>query len=457
MKKVIGIFIILAVLLAGVPANTPATAQDELIFPMGEGPFHWENLEPFEAMDLSGEEITVMTIWLGDEAKFIENVLAYFEAATGADVIHAGSDSLEQQIVIDCTAGSPPDVVGFYQPGLAADMAASGCLVPLSDSLRDYVLENFAAGESWVDLGTYPDPNGEEQFFGLNYRADVKSLVWYVPDEFENAGYEVPTTMEELMALSDQIVADGGTPWCIGIASGDATGWPATDWVEDLVLRTQPPEVYDGWVTNEIPFNDERIVSAIELFGTFAKNDDWVSGGASAVATIDFRDSPQGLFTVPPECYMHRQGSFTPAFFPEGTELGVDVDFFYFPAFAEKDLGKPVLGSANFLTRTNDREATAALLDFMATPLAHELWMAQGSFLTPHKGVNPDAYSTDTFKKLSEVLLSATTFRIDGSDLMPGAIGAGAFWTAMVDFTSGASAQEVADAVQESWDAIKED
>ncbi len=451
MKKYIVFMFVIAAL-----AAVPVIAQDDLVFPVGEGPFHWENLEAFEGMDLSGQEITVLTIWVGDEGTRMDSVFAYFEMATGADVVHAGSDSLEQQIVIDCEAGSPPDVVGFFQPGLAADMAASGCLLPLGDRLRDYLLENYAAGESWVDLGTYPDANGEDQFFAFNYRADVKSLVWYVPDEFENAGYEVPTTMEELIALSEQIVADGGTPWCIGVGSGDATGWPATDWVEDLVLRTQPPDVYDGWVTNEVAFNDERIVNAIELFGTFVRSDDWVAGGAAAAATIDFRDSPKGLFVVPPDCYMHRQGSFTPAFFPEGIELGVDADFFYFPAFAEADLGTPVLGSANFFTQTSDSEAVTALLDYLATPLANEIWMAQGGFLTAHTGVNPDAYSTDTFRKLADVLLSATTFRIDGSDLMPGAIGAGAFWAGMVDFIGGSSAQEVADAVQVAWDAIKE-
>ena len=452
MKKWLGIVLIFAAVLAAVPVG----AQDDLPFPVGEGPFHWESLEPFEAMDFSGQEVSVMTIWSGAETELIENVFAYFEMATGADVVHAGSDSLEQQIVIDCGAGSPPDIVGFYQPGLAANMAASGCLVPLDDSLRQYVLENYAAGQSWVDLGTYPDADGNEQFFGLNYRADVKSLIWYVPDEFESAGYAVPTTMEELLALSEQIAADGATPWCIGLGAGDATGWPATDWVENLVLRTQPPEVFDGWVTNEIPFNDERIVNAIELFGTFAKQEGWVNGGVAAVAATDFRDSPAGLFTVPPECYLHAQGSFTPVFFPEGTELGVDADFFYFPPYAELDLGRPVLGSANFFTRTNESEVGAALLQYMTTPLAHELWMAQGGFLTSHTGVNPEAYPTDSFRRMADILLQATTFRIDGSDQMPGAIGAGSFWTGMVNFVNGDSAQDVADAIQASWDAIKE-
>jgi hypothetical protein len=145
------------------------------------------------------------------------------------------------------------------------------------------------------------------------------------------------------------MVADGETPWCIGLGSGGATGWPATDWVEDLMLRTQEPAVYDAWVANDTPFDDPAVVAAIEEFGYFALNDDYVAGGSDAVASTDFRDSPKGLFSAPPQCMMHRQASFIPAFFPEGTEVGVDVDFFYFPAYEEKDLGKPGPGRGHAL------------------------------------------------------------------------------------------------------------
>lgn len=446
------------VLLLALMATMPVAAQDggDLVFPVGEdGRFHWDNLDAFMEMDLSGEEVFVFGPWLGADAELIESVFAYFEYATGADVVHAGSDSFEQQIVIDIEGGSPPNIAIFPQPGLAAEMAAEGALVPLGEELEQAVVDNYAAGEDWAALGTYANADGEEEFYAVAYKVDLKSIVWYVPDNFADAGYEVPTTMEELLALSDQIVEDGGTPWCIGLGSGDATGWPATDWVEDLLLRTQPPEVYDGWVTNEIPFTDERIVSAIELFGQFAKNDDYVVGGAEAVASTDFRDTVQGLFTVPPECYLHRQASFIASFFPEGTEVGVDADFFYFPAFEEQDLGNPVMGSGTLFTITDDSEATRALMEFLTTPLAHEIYMAQGAFLTPHQGVNLDAYATDVVRQQGEILLNADTFRFDGSDLMPGAIGAGAFWTGMVDYVSGASAAEVAADIQASWDAIK--
>lgn len=446
-------------LLAGVALSvlgtTAATSQD-LTFAPGSGDFNWASYETFAAAnDFDGEQLTVFGPWLGPDQAIVENVLAYFAAATGADVRYVGSDSFEQQIMVDAEAGSSPNVAVFPQPGLASDMAARGFLTPLADGTGDWIVENYAAGQSWVDLGTYADENGDDNLYGFFYKVDVKSLVWYSPENFEDAGYDIPTTMEELKELTDQIVADGETPWCIGLGSGGATGWPATDWVEDMMLRTQTPDVYDAWVANEIPFDDERVVAAIEEFGYFARNDDYVAGGAGAVASTDFRDSPQGLFDSPPQCYMHRQASFIPAFFPDGTEVGADADFFYFPAYEEADLGAPVLGAGTLWAITNDSPAAHGLVEFMKTPIAHEVWMAQGNFLTPHSGVNSDVFADPTLGKMNDILLQATTFRFDGSDLMPGGVGAGSFWTGMVDYAGGDDAAAVAAEIQASWEALQ--
>jgi len=432
-----------------------APAQD-LIFAPGDGAFNWDSFNAYAdaAPDLSGQTVTVSGPWLSPEADRFDNLLAYFEQATGANATYTGSDSFEQQIVIDAEAGSAPNIAVFPQPGLAAVMARGGLLTPLGDDMASWVEQNYAAGSSWVDLGTYANAEGQDEFYGFFFNVNLKSLVWYVPENFEDAGYEVPQTMEELIALSDQIVAEGEAPWCIGLGSGAATGWPATDWVEDILLRTQPPEVYDGWVTNEIPFNDPRIVGAIETFGQFARNEGYVMGGAGTVATTDFRDSPSGLFASPPGCYMHRQASFIPAFFPDGTVVGEDADFFYFPSYESEELGNPVLGGGTLMGVTDPSEATTAFMEFLQTPFAHEIMMAQGGFLTPHSGVNLDAYATATEAGQGEILLGATTFRFDGSDLMPGAIGAGSFWTGMVDYVGGADAQAVADRIQQSWDAL---
>ncbi|MFE3839181.1 ABC transporter substrate-binding protein [Pseudogemmobacter sonorensis] len=432
-------------------APLPAAAQD-LLFPPGEGDFNWQSHEDFAAAhDLSGQSLTIFGPWRGEDQVLFEAVYAYFEAATGATIRYSSSENYEQQIVIDTAAGSPPDIAILPQPGLIAELVRKGQVAPLGEDTSAWLEENYAAGESWVGLGSFAGPDGASALYGFPYKIDVKSLVWYVPENFEDAGYEVPGTLEDLKALTERIVEDGGTPWCIGLGSGGATGWPATDWVEDMMLRVQPPEVYDQWVSHEIPFNDPRVVEAIEEFGWFARNDAFVAGGSAAVASTDFRDSPKGLFSSPPQCYLHHQASFIPSFFPEGTELGVDADFFYFPSYAGRDLGNPVLGAGTLVMITRETEASRAFIEWLKTPIAHEVWMAQSSFLTPFKGASLDSYASEAARKQGEILLDSTTFRFDASDLMPGAVGAGSFWTGMVDYVGGRSAQAVADAIEAGW------
>ena len=389
-----------AMLTAGI-----ASAEGHLAFTPGEGDFNWDSLTAFgEANDLTGQTVTVFGPWRGDDQALVENVIAYFEDATGATVEYSSSENYEQQIVIDAEAGSPPDVAVLPQPGLIANLASRGFITPLGDETQTWLEENYAAGESWVSLGTYAGPDGEDRLYAFPYKIDVKSLVWYSPENFEDAGYEVPTSMEELKALTEQIVADGGTPWCIGLGSGGA-------------------------------------------------NDDFGAGGAGAVASTDFRDSPKGLFASPPQCYMHHQASFIPTFFPDGIELGLDADFFYMPSYAGKDLGNPVLGAGTLAFITKDGDGARAFLEFLKTPIAHEIWMAQSGFLTPFKSVNTANYANDTLKKQGDILLDATTFRFDASDLMPGAVGAGSFWTGMVDYAGGKDAAEVAAEIEQSWPA----
>ncbi|MCA1370911.1 carbohydrate ABC transporter substrate-binding protein [Bradyrhizobium sp. BRP14] len=434
-----------------------AGAADLKFKPGEDSKFNWASFEEFKkGHDLKGQTLTIFGPWRGEDEALFKSVYAYFAEATGVEVKYSSSENYEQQIVIDTQAGSPPDVAILPQPGLIADLAAKGLLTPLGDETKQWLLDNYAAGQSWVDLSTYNGKDGQPALYAFPYKIDVKSLVWYVPENFEDAGYEVPKTMEELKALTEQIAEDGEKPWCIGLGSGGATGWPATDWVEDLMLRTQPADVYDKWVKNEIPFTDPAITAALDEFGWFARNDKFVDGGAAAVASTDFRDSPKGLFASPPKCYLHHQASFIPSFFPEGTVVGEDADFFYMPPYeSKKELGNPVLGAGTLAMITKDTPAARAFIEFLKTPIAHEVWMAQTSFLTPYKSVNVDVYGNPPLKKQGEILLSATTFRFDGSDLMPGKIGAGAFWTGMVDFVGGKSSADVAAGVQKAWDAIK--
>ncbi|MEM0934948.1 MAG: ABC transporter substrate-binding protein [Pseudomonadota bacterium] len=430
----------------------PVAAQD-LVFAVGEGGFDWDSYEAFAAAhDLAGQSLTITGPWIGDDKDLVDSVIAYFEAATGAEVEYAGSDAFESEIRRASQTGGLPNMAVIPQPGLLADLSAAGNIAPLSEDDAAWVAENYAAGQSWVDLASGMNAQaGGEALNGFFYKVDVKSLVWYSPAVFDELGYDIPETMEDLIALSEQAVEDGFTPWCIGLGSGDATGWPATDWVEDIMLRTQPLDTYDAWVANEIPFTDAAVVAAMETFGSFALNEDFTGMSGAEVVSTDFRDSPDGVFEVPPSCLMHRQASFIPTFFPDDA----DFDFFYFPAFAGEDLGSPVLGAGTVWAITDENDAARAFIEFMKTPISHEIWMAQSGFLTPHKGVNTELYADETLKGMGEILLGATSFRFDASDLMPSEIGAGAFWTGMVEYMRTGDAAGEAASIQEAWDAIK--
>ena len=413
--------------------------------------------------NFQGEVITIAGSMQGKDEENLMATFSCFEQATGAVVKYSGSRDFAALIVADLQSDNAPNIAIFPQPGLAGDMAAEGYLSPLGSDTAAWLAENYADGQGWVDLGTYKNASGEEALYGFPFKQDLKSLIWYSPEQFEDNGYEIPSTMEELIALSDQMVADGNTPWCVGIESGNATGWTATDWMEDIMLRTASAEKYDQWVTNELPFNSPEVIKAMEVYGQFTRNDDYVAGGAASVATTFFGDAPKGLFTTPAQCMMHRQASFIPAFFPnKGEEVtSGEADFFYFPPYSSSNLsyinskGNVALGAGTLYTITKDSAATRALIEYLKEPKAHEVWMSQGSFLTAHKGADLSAYASDAQRKQGEILINATTFRFDASDLMPGAIGTGAFWSEMTAFANGQDAQTTADNIQAAWDAIK--
>ena len=447
---------VVAAAMAGLVLARAAPAR-ELTFPVGEGDFTWESYEAFAAEhDFTGQTIQITATWTGQEKAYFESVLDYFRAATGAEVLYAGSDANAQNIIVSTRAGSPPDVAVVPQPGVVADLAAGGYLTPLGEEAREWVRENYAAGESWVDLGTYEGPDDEPAFYGIFYRVDLKSLVWYEPGSFAEAGYEVPETLEELRALTERIAAEGATPWCLGLGSGAASGWPGTDWVEDLLLRRESLEVYDGWIAGEVEFTDPRIVAAVEDYGWFARNDDFVDGGSSAAATTDFRDSAAGLFTFPPDCYMIKQATFLQSFFPEGTRVGTDVDFFYFPVNPGAEFGRPVMGSGTQFVITRDRPISHAFMAFLRTPIAHEIWMAQSSFQTPYLEAETAVFPTDAQRALNAILTEASSFRFDASDQMPAEVGTAAFWSEIINYTAGtADAESAMRRVQNVWDAVE--
>jgi alpha-glucoside transport system substrate-binding protein len=393
---------------------------------------------------LEGATVTIFTAAGEEQAIVFEQNFVGFEERTGIDVVVEGSPDFESLAVVRAEAGDPPDIYNFPQPGLMASMARDGFLIDLGEFISTAELQ-AAYSQSWIDLGTV-----DGKVYGVWHGADVKSLVWYPKAEFDAAGYQIPKTWDELIALSDQMVDDGRTPWCIGIESGGATGWPGTDWIEDLMLRTTTPENYDRWTRGELKFDSPEVRAAFDILSGIWFKDGYVLGGTTSILTTNFGDAPLPLFDDPPSCWMHRQASFIPNFFPEGYEMGVDVDYFYLPPIGDA-FGKPVLGSGNLISLAKDTPAGREVVKFMLTPESIEAEVKAGNALPAMNGVPAEWYPDKTKAGFAQILAEADTFRFDGSDLMPGEVGAGSFWTGMVDFVSGESLDSILKAIDDSW------
>lgn len=394
---------------------------------------------------LEGQTVTIFTAAADEQAAAFQSEFVGFTEETGIEVVVEGSGDFEVLTTTRAEAGDLPDIINFPQPGLMADMARGGHLIDLSTFLTEEYLQS-QYDQSWIDQGTV-----DGTLVGIWHNADVKSLVWYPKAAFEAAGYQIPQTWDELLALSDQIVADGGVPWCIGMESASATGWVGTDWIEDIMLRTNSLESYDNWVSGDLDFSSPEVKKAWETAAEVWLNPDYVFGGTTGILTIAFGDSPGPLFEDPPGCWLHKQASFVVNFFPEDAVVGEDVDYFYFPPINEADYGKPVLTSGSILSMGRDTPAVRKVMEFLTTPESVEQEVRDGLFVAPQKNVPLDWYPSAALKGFADILNNADSTRFDGGDLMPGAVGTGSFWTGVVDFVGGADLDAVLKSIDDSW------
>ena len=407
-------------------------------------------LERALAGEFAGTTVTVDGPFTNpDDIRFAESMAA-FQEATGITVQYIGDKEFESRISISVDAGNPPDIADFPQPGLLANFARQGHVIdPTSWIPAEWLAQQY--NPSWLEMGTVEGPDGADMTAGVWHRFNGKSLVWYPKDDFDAAEYTVPTTWDELLALTQMIADDGDAPWCIGIGSQAATGWVATDWTEEMMLRTTSLENYDAWVAGELPFASPEVKGAIETWSEIWFNPAYVFGGTDSIVSTFFGDAPAPMFEDPPKCWLHKQGNFITGFFPPEAQAGVDYDFFYLPPVDEA-YGKPFLVAGDIMAMFNDRPEVRALMEYFTTPQSASGWLTNGGALAAHLTATPEMYGAELERGIATLVSEATSFRFDGSDLMPGEVGAGSFWTGMTDYVSGLSDLDTAlDEIDTSW------
>lgn len=396
--------------------------------------------------------VTIATNIGGEEAAQLEKSWAAWAKDNNITIKLNTDKGFEQRIQSQVQANKTPDLAIFSQPGLLADLAKKKALQPANDEVQAALKKNYPA--DWQRYGTV-----DGTVYGVPILATVKGFIWYSPSLFAERGWDVPDTWQGLLDLTAKIQADtSAPPWCAGFSAGAASGWPGTDWIEDVVLRQSGPKVYDDWVENKIPFSDPRIQSAFEETGKILLNPDYVNagfGGPTSINATGYGDEIAAAFKSG-KCVLTHQASFFDTFAQSaGLSVGPDADLWAFPTpgfGADGGKNNAVTGAGDTVAAFNTKAASAKVLAYLASPEWANSRVKLGGVISPNTGLDPDAASSPILKESISVLQNPDiTFRFDASDLMPAAVGTTSFLTGITDWIDGGSLSDITKKIDASW------
>jgi alpha-glucoside transport system substrate-binding protein len=354
-----------------------------------------------------------------------------FEEQTGATIQYEGTRDLNAVLTTRVQGGNPPDVAGLPGPGPMAEFARAGKLIDLAGVLNQPAMQEQYSTD-WMTLAQV---DGKQT--GIFIKAAVKGPIWYSPPAFQQAGYEVPKTWSELTALTSKIASTGVTPWSVGLESGATSGWPATDWLEDIILRQAGPTIYDQWHQGKLKWTSPEIKRGWETWGAIVNDAKMVYGGRAFMLTTNFGDAANPLFDSPPKAFLHHQASFITDFITKAHPNLKPVEgfnFFPFPDIEAANSGA-VIGAGDLFGMFKDTPQSRALIQYLTTPEAQTIWVKRGGALSPNKKVALDSYPDPLARASAQMLTGAKITRFDASDLMPEAMN-NAFMKATLDYIS---------------------
>jgi alpha-glucoside transport system substrate-binding protein len=364
--------------------------------------------------------VTIFSLWGGSEQEAFQKVLTQFTKDTGIKTKYESARDFLPVIRTRLAAGNPPQVAIIPRPGFVAELANDGDLISLEDLGLDADKINENYSDTWTKLATVDDT-----VYGVVAKANSKSTVWYKPNSFQQNGFAVPKTWNELLNITKEYKAKGKTPWAAG-AQGDDNSWTLTDWFEQIYVRQAGPDKYSQlFETGEVKFNDATVKAAIaEMVKVL--NDQNVAGGVDTVLGISFVDSIGRVFGKNPKAEMLYEGGFVGGIALDqvnpGLKPGTDIDFFPFPQIGSSQEGL-VVGGGDVASAFVNNEDVKKLLEYLSTPEAGQIWVSTGAIASPNEAVPESAYPNELVKKEAAQLKDAKVFRFDGSDLLPGTLG----------------------------------
>lgn len=384
---------------------------------------------------------------VGDRGRVLGEVLRDVGADAGVEIRYVGVTSFVEQLRDRLEAGDRPDVVLLPQPGVLTELDRRGVLRELPAELAEQTRHDVPP--ALVDLVTI-DATPKALWLSV----DVKGLVWYRPSVFTERGWTVPTSLDELETLSEQIRVDGEgiAPWCVALSAGASTGWVGTDWVEAFFVRRLGPDAYDRWTAGQLAFDDPAVVGVFDELDTLLRLPGALAGGSRAALTTPWERVTEGLLADPPRCAMVLQADYVRHELPSGVGIGPggDLDVFVLPSAEPGQPASLVLGGLLAAPLDTGPDVDAALAALGSAELGQAL-VGRLGLISPHVGVDVAASDDELVWRLAKLVRDADVVRFDGSDLMPPAVGTGTFWAGMRAFFAGEALESVIATIQAGW------
>ena len=363
--------------------------------------------------------VTVFSLWGGSEQEAFKKVLTQFTKDTGIKTKYESIRDFLPFIRTRLAAGNPPEVGVIPRPGVVAELARDDSLISLEDLGLDPDKINENYSDTWTTLATVDDT-----VYGVVAQANSKSVIWYKPKSFQENSFDIPTTWDQLLDITEQYNSKGKKPWAVG-AQGRDNSWTLTDWFENIYARKAGSDNYTKLFNGDLPFNDQTVKDSLTEM-TKVVNDKYVAGGIDTALGIGFVDGIGRVFSKNPVAEMYMEGGFVGGIalgdVNPDLKVGTDIDFFQWPTIDEAN-GNPLVGGGDVAAAFVNNEDASKLVDYLATPGAGKVWVSTGAIASPNKGVTADDYPNELVAKEADQVKNAEAFLFDGSDLLPGTLG----------------------------------
>jgi alpha-glucoside transport system substrate-binding protein len=373
--------------------------------------------------------LSLLTTWGGEEQDSFKAVVAPFTQRTGIKVNITATRDLDAQLTILLRGNNPPDIAILPNPGKMQQLASQHKLIAL-DSFLDMNQVHNDYAKSWTDLGS---SNGK--LYAIFFKAANKGTVWYSPKQFQTDGYQTPASWQDMINLSNTIAGKGKFPWSMGVESGAASGWPATDWVAEILVNQSGPDTYDKWVAHQIPWTDASVKNAFQYFGQIAHGNHYINGAPQSILATGFEPASYGPFKSPPDSYMYYLGDFAQGFITKqfkSLQPQTDFNFFPFPTISDQNKGAITVG-ADVVVAMKDNDSVHQLVKYLATADAQTIWVKRGGFTAVNKNVPVSDYPDPVAQASVQMLTGAPIVKYGAGDLMPSQVQA-AFWKGMLTY-----------------------